>query len=64
MERVKLKKFRLKQKMTQLEMAETLEITLSFYGKIELGLKNPSLDTLKKFKNTFPNANIEDIFLT
>lgn len=64
MERVKLKKFRLKQKMTQLEMAETLEITLSFYGKIELGLKNPSLDTLKKFKSTFPNANIEDIFLT
>lgn len=45
-------------------MANLLEITLSFYSKIELGLKNPSLNTIKKFKETFPEANVEEIFLS
>lgn len=64
MERVKLKKFRKSIKKSQLEMAEILEITLSFYIKLELGLRNPSLKTIKKFKNEFPTANVDEIFLT
>ena len=64
MEREKLKKFRMSLKKSQEEMANMLGITLSFYSKIELGLKNPSLKTIKKFKNIFPKANVDDIFLT
>ena len=64
MERVKLKKFRKSIKKSQLEMAEILEITLSFYIKLELGLRNPSLKTINKFKNEFPTANVDEIFLT
>lgn len=64
MERVNLKKFRKSIKKSQLEMAEILEITLSFYIKLELGLRNPSLKTIKKFKNEFPTANVDEIFLT
>ena len=64
LERVNLKKFRKSIKKSQLEMAEILEITLSFYIKLELGLRNPSLKTIKKFKNEFPTANVDEIFLT
>ena len=49
MEREKLKEYRQSLGKTQSEMARMLDITLSFYGKIELGLKNPSINTLKKF---------------
>ncbi len=63
MERINLKKFRISLKKTQKEMAELLEITLSFYNKMELGLKNPSLKTIKKFKEVFPTANVDNIFL-
>ncbi len=63
MERKKLIEFRKKKKKTQLEMARILDITLSFYSKIELGLKNPSLKTIKKFKTAFPSADINNIFL-
>lgn len=63
MERTNLKAFRTSLKKTQNEMASLLEITLSFYSKIELGLKNPSLKTIKKFKEAFPTANVDNIFL-
>lgn len=64
MGRINLRKFRISLKKTQNEMAELLGITLSFYNKIELGLKNPSLKTIKKFKEVFPTANVDNIFLT
>lgn len=64
MERINLKNFRLSLKKSQNEMAEILDITLSFYSKMELGLKNPSLKTIKKFKEAFPTANVDNIFLT
>ena len=63
MERAKLKRFRKSINKSQLEMAQILEITLSFYVKLELGLRNPSLKTIKKFKNEFPTANVDEIFL-
>lgn len=64
MEREKLKKYRISLKKSQNEMANLLGITLSFYSKIELGLKNPSLNTIKKFKKIFPNADVEKFFLS
>ncbi len=63
MERKKLKEYRQSLGKTQSEMARMLDITLSFYGKIELGLKNPSINTLKKFKKVFPTADTDNIFL-
>lgn len=64
MKREKLIEFRKKKKLTQREMSELLEITISFYSKIELGVKNPSLKIIKRFKEKFPKANIENIFLS
>lgn len=64
MEREELRKFRAKTGKTQEEMAKSLGITLSFYSKIELGLKSPSLKTIKKFTEVFPRANVNKIFLT
>ena len=64
MEREKLKSFRKTIGKSQFEMAKILDITLSFYIKLELGLRNPSLKTIKKFKNEFPTANVDEIFLT
>lgn len=63
MARDKLKKFRISTGKTQQQMAETLDITLSFYTQIECGAKNPSMNTLKKFKKEFPTASVDDIFL-
>lgn len=63
MERNNLKDFRKSINKSQIEMAQILEITVSFYIKLELGLRNPSLKTIKKFKNAFPTANVEKIFL-
>lgn len=64
MERTNLKKFRNSLNKSQNEMAKALDITLSFYSKLELGLKNPSLSTIKRFKEIFPTADVEKIFLT
>lgn len=64
MERTNLRKFRNSLNKSQNEMAKLLGITLSFYSKLELGLKNPSLNTVKKFKEVFPAADVEKIFLT
>ena len=64
MERQELKKFRISMKKSQEEMATAWGISLSFYIKIELGLKDPSLKTIKKFKEAFPKANTNKIFLT
>jgi len=45
-------------------MAEILGITLSFYSKLELGIKNPSIKTIKTFKEKFPTADVDNIFLS
>jgi len=49
---------------TQEEMANMWGISLSFYKQIECGAKNPSIQKVKKFKNTFPAANVDRFFLT
>lgn len=64
MERTNLKNFRTSLNKSQNEMAKILGITLSFYSKLELGLKNPSIKTIKRFKERFPTANVDIIFLS
>jgi transcriptional regulator with XRE-family HTH domain len=54
--------FRNSKKMTQREMSSKLGITLTLYSKVELGIRNPSYNFLKKFKNTFKEADIDEIF--
>ena len=64
MARDKLRDYRISINKTQEEMAKKWGITLSFYKQIECGAKNPSINRIKEFKNVFPTANIDNIFLT
>ena len=54
--------FRNKKGLTQQEMAVMLGTTLSYYSKIELGIRNPSYNFLVKFKKHFSNEKIDEIF--
>lgn len=54
--------FRNYNNLTQKNMAELIKTTLSYYSKIELGLKNPSYNFIVKFKVAFPTAKIDEIF--
>jgi putative transcriptional regulator len=61
MARTKLINLRRMHGLTQQEIADKLKVTRSFYGMIETGDRNPTLDLAKKIAEMF-NANIEDIF--
>lgn len=54
--------FRNIKSLKQKDMANRLNVSLSFYSKIEVGLKNPSYNFIKKFKAIFPEADLEKIF--
>lgn len=56
--------FRKNNNLTQREMANILDITYSFYCKIEHGARKPSYNFLVKFKKCFSTANIDSIFFT
>lgn len=64
MPRYKLREYRISINKTQEEMAGKWGITLSFYKQIECGAKNPSIQKIKQFKQAFPTANTDEIFLT
>ncbi|ADL67848.1 helix-turn-helix transcriptional regulator [Thermoanaerobacterium thermosaccharolyticum] len=60
------KKFKLiqerkKQKLTQKDIANILEISLSYYSAIERGIRNPTLELAKKIAELF-NKTIEELF--
>lgn len=57
-----LLQFRKEKNLTQEEFSNKLGITLTYYSKIELGLRNPSYNFLNKFKSAFPEASIDVIF--
>lgn len=59
-----LVEFRVKNKLTQKEMAQVIGTSLTYYSKIELGLRNPSYNFIKQFKSAFNNANVDDIFFS
>lgn len=60
--KVTLKEFRTKKGLTQQEIANLVGITKSMYEKLESGERNPSKETMLKFKNTFSDFDI-NIFL-
>ncbi len=64
MKREKLQEFRHKNNLTQEQMANKLNITVSHYKSIEYGIRNPSFELMEKIKDIFPRANIDKIFLS
>lgn len=54
--------FRVKNRLTQKQMSDKLKVSLTFYSKVETGIRNPSFNFIKKFKDTFPNSNVDEIF--
>ena len=64
MKREKLQEFRQSKGMTQEQMANQLNITVSHYKALEYGQRNPSVELMEKIKEVFPKANIEKIFLS
>ena len=44
------------------EIADLLEVSESFYEKVEYGQRNPSYNFINKFKEKFPNENIDGLF--
>lgn len=54
--------FRVKNSLTQKEISKRIGTTLTFYSKVELGIRNPSYNFIQKFKSAFPEANIDEIF--
>lgn len=59
--RKKLKELREENNLYQKDMAEMLNISLSFYSSIERGKRNPTLKLAKKISDLF-DVRIEDIF--
>lgn len=64
MKREKLQSFRQSKHLTQEQMANELNITVSHYKAIEYGQRNPSFELMERIKNIFPKANIDKIFLS
>lgn len=55
--------FRKDRRLSVPDMASKVGISPSYYEKIEHGNRNPSFRFLTKFKQAFPEANTEYIFL-
>ena len=55
-----LKRIRKEKKLTQLEVAKALDITVSAYGNYELGQRSPTPEMLIKLANYF-NVSIDEI---
>lgn len=64
MKREKLQEFRQSKKLTQEQMANQLNITVSHYKALEYGQRNPSFELMEKIKEVFPKTNIDKIFLS
>lgn len=58
----KLVELRKKDCLTQEAFSQKLGITMTYYSKIEVGVRNPSYNFLIKFKKAYPNESIDDIF--
>lgn len=54
--------FRNTKKMTQVQFARCIGVSISFLSKVELGDRQPSFGFMKKLKNTFNDANIDELF--
>ena len=59
-----MQEFRQSKNLTQEQMANQLNITVSHYKALEYGQRNPSFELMEKIKEVFPKANIDKIFLS
>ena len=59
----KLKEYRLKAGLTQLELANKVEVTQRYIAFLESGDRKPSLETAEKIANVF-KTTVDDIFLS
>ena len=57
-----LKDFRKSKRLNQKQMAKELDVSPSYYYKIESGYQNPSFEFLVKLKKRFPIVNIDEMF--
>lgn len=57
-----LKEFRKQRNLTQAEMAEMLEVSLSLYTKLESENRKPSREFMNKFKSAFPDFDMNIFF--
>ncbi len=48
--------------LSQEEFAKGIEISVSFYRKIETGARNPSYSFLTKLKGKYPSIKIDEFF--
>lgn len=61
--RIKLIELRNAKKLSRLDMANAINKTVSFYGKIERGNRNPSLDDAKTLASMV-EASVDEIFFS
>ena len=54
--------FRAEKGIVQREMAELLGVSLSYYQKIEGGFKTPSYNFICRFKELYPEENLDIFF--
>ena len=57
-----LKDFRVRNNLTQIELAEKLKVSLSYYTKVEQGLVKAGRGFIEKFVQTFPNESSDMFF--
>lgn len=60
----KLKDFRLCKGLEQKQMAKEIQVSPSYYCKVETGYRKPSYAFLSKLKNRFPDADIDELFFS
>ena len=60
--RIELKCFRIKNNLTQKEMAKKLNICRAQYIRIEKGLASPTYRVLEKFAEVFEVDNVFELF--
>lgn len=57
-----MKELRKSKKLNKKQMADEIGVSASYYYKVESGFQNPSFEFLKKLKERFPEANIDQMF--
>ena len=59
-----MKRERASQQLTQSEMAKRLHVSYSHYTKLEGEFVNPSFKVLQRFKQEFPEVDMNNFFKT
>lgn len=59
-----LKEFRERTGLSQCNMARRLDMSQSFYEKVERGHSEPSRGFMQKLKAAFPDVSIDEIFFS